>query len=200
MRGQRVRRIGFIVYPGFQLIGFTASSVFEIANLLSEPPAYELSVLSEAGGLVRGSGAVSVETQRLDEVSGYDTLIVCVTMDLPETSPEMLDLLRAAAPATRRIGAICTGAFVLAEAGLLPGRRATTHWMPARGRDRPVPRQGGRAPAGRGRPFDAGGGTPHGGDRRLRDRLRRPRADASSVPAQFRGSAPGRPPPAPARG
>jgi hypothetical protein len=43
------------------LIGFTAFSVFEIANLLSEPPAYELSVLSEAGGLVRGSATVSTE-------------------------------------------------------------------------------------------------------------------------------------------
>jgi hypothetical protein len=42
-------------------------------------------VLSEAGGLVRGSGAVSVETRRLDDVSGYDTLIVCVSMDLPQT-------------------------------------------------------------------------------------------------------------------
>src|SRR5258708_28264027 len=131
MRGQRMRRIGFIVYPGFQLIGFTASAVFEIANLLSEPPAYELSVLSEAGGLVRGSGAVSVETQRLDDVSGYDTLIVCVSMDLQQTSPAVLDLLRAAAPATRRIGAICTGAFVLAEAGLLRGPPAPTHWMSA---------------------------------------------------------------------
>ncbi|HEY1561558.1 MAG TPA: GlxA family transcriptional regulator [Caulobacteraceae bacterium] len=127
-----MRRIGFIVCPGFQLIGFTASAVFEIANLLSEPPAYEISVLSEAGGLVRGSASVSVETRRLDDVSGYDTLIVCVSMDLQQTSPEMLDLLRAAAPATRRIGAICTGAFVLAEAGLLRGRRATTHWMSAR--------------------------------------------------------------------
>src|SRR5258708_1668226 len=132
MRGQRMRRIGFIVCPGFQLIGYTAFSVFEIANLLSEPPAYELSVLSEAGGLVRGSAAVSVETRRLDDVSGYDTLIGCVSLDLQQTSPEMLDLLRAAAPATRRIGAISTGAFLLAEAGLLRGRRATTPWTAAR--------------------------------------------------------------------
>jgi transcriptional regulator GlxA family with amidase domain len=127
-----MRSIGFIVYPGFQAIGLMASSVFEIANLVSETPIYELSVLSEAGGLVRGSAAVSVDTRRLDDVSGYDTLIVCVGNDLPRTSPEMLDLLRAAAPVTRRIGAICTGAFVLAEAGLLRGRRATTHWMMAR--------------------------------------------------------------------
>lgn len=127
-----MRHVGFIVYPGFQAIGLTASSVFEIANLLSETPAYELSVLSEGGGLVRGSAAVAVETRRLDDVSGYDTLIVCVGNDLPQTSPGMLDLLRAAAPITRRIGAICTGAFVLAEAGLLRGRRATTHWTVAR--------------------------------------------------------------------
>jgi transcriptional regulator GlxA family with amidase domain len=128
-----MRRIGFILYPGFDMISLAASTVFEWANLVSGTAAYEVVMLSEAGGLLSGWAAVSVDTRRLDEATGsFDTLIVCAGVAPPQSSPEVLSRLRAAAPATRRMGSICTGAFALAEAGLLEGRRATTHWLLAR--------------------------------------------------------------------
>ena len=57
-----MRRIGFIVFPGFQVVGLSASTVFEVANLHCEAPAYEVHVLSEQGGRVQGSAAIAVET------------------------------------------------------------------------------------------------------------------------------------------
>ena len=47
-----MQRIGFIVYPGFQVIGLAASTVFEIANIANEAPIYQVDILSEDGGKV----------------------------------------------------------------------------------------------------------------------------------------------------
>jgi transcriptional regulator GlxA family with amidase domain len=128
-----MRRIGFIVLPGFQVVGLSASTVFEIANLHCETPAYEVQVLSEQGGSVQGSAAVVVETAPIDPAAAaYDTLMVCGGTDAPVASQSLRDFLADAAAQTRRMASICTGAFVLADAGLLRGRRATTHWLYAR--------------------------------------------------------------------
>jgi transcriptional regulator GlxA family with amidase domain len=123
-----MQRVGFIVYPGFQIIGLAAATAFEVANLVSDTPVYEVSVCSESGGTIRGSDAVSVDSAMLDDTH-FDTLIVLGGTGIPPSSPGLLAYINTAAERVRRLASICTGAFVLAEAGVLDGRRATTHWL-----------------------------------------------------------------------
>jgi transcriptional regulator GlxA family with amidase domain len=126
-----MQRIGFLISTGFQVMDFAAVSVFEFANLAVEETLYDVHLLSEAGGLVRASVGIVVETKAPDEAA-FDTLIVFGDTVITPSTPGLLAFLRGTAPTSRRVGSICTGAFILAEVGLLDGRRATTHWFHAR--------------------------------------------------------------------
>jgi transcriptional regulator GlxA family with amidase domain len=125
-----MRRVAFLVVPGFQSMSFAALSVFELANLTASEPAYEIHILSEAGGPVRNSIGVAIETEPLSDAA-FDTLIVGGGLSAETGTPGLHAFLRDGLTRSRRIAAICTGAFVLAEAGLLDGRRSTTHWAAA---------------------------------------------------------------------
>ncbi|MET1027918.1 MAG: GlxA family transcriptional regulator [Dongiaceae bacterium] len=126
-----MQRIGFAVFPGFQTLTLAALSVFEFTNFTTGETVYEMQLLSETGGPVRNSLGMAVETERFDDPA-FDTLLVGAGTGIPESStPGFRAFLREAHASCRRVASICTGAFLFAEAGLLDGRRATTHWMAA---------------------------------------------------------------------
>jgi transcriptional regulator GlxA family with amidase domain len=121
-----MQRIGFIVLPGFQMLSIASLSVFELANWESGGPVYDVHLLSETGGSIRSSIGISVATEPFDDTN-FDTLMVGGSAVVGALMPGVIKFLRQALERCRRVASTCTGAFVLAEAGLLDGRRATTH-------------------------------------------------------------------------
>ena len=125
-----MHRIGYILSDGFGVMVMATQSVFEYANLVAKDDFYRVENYSESGAEVRASLGVSVVSRQLSPRSAADTWVVAGVID-PVASPAtdaVVRFLRRASTRARRIAAICTGGFVLAQAGLLDGRRATTHW------------------------------------------------------------------------
>ena len=133
-----MKRVGLVVSAGFQVLDLAAVCVFEMANLVTSRKAYEVVLLSEHGGSVVSSSGVAVQTERFADPA-YDTVLVAGDTVIAAPSEGLLKFVAEAAAASRRIASICTGAFVLAAAGVLNGRRATTHWGCARQLQRRYP-------------------------------------------------------------
>ncbi|HEY4144330.1 GlxA family transcriptional regulator [Pinirhizobacter sp.] len=126
-----MQRIGFLVYPGFQIMTLAAASVFEFANLTLKQTNYDVAFVSEYGGPVASSLGAPVETKAIGKPC-FDTLLIGCGTGIPSVPDSLIEIVRRAPRSARRVAGICTGAFLLAQAGLLNGRRATTHWLFAR--------------------------------------------------------------------
>lgn len=141
MNSKPSRLVVLLAYPGCQSLDVCgpwevfAKATAHAAELHGAgPPAYRLQLASPLGGPVPcNSGLQWADSTALARLRGpLDTVLVAGgdagAFEPGGPAQALLPWLRRKAPQVRRVGSVCTGAFALAAAGLLQGRRATTHW------------------------------------------------------------------------
>src|SRR5579862_6422889 len=128
------RQIAFLIYRDFQLLDAAGPiAAFEIAER-HRPGSYSLRVIAAQAGSITSSAGVSMQAGTFGRAARVDTLIVAggegsrSALSCPKTRRF---ILRCAAQA-RRTSSVCSGAYLLAAAGILDGKRATTHWSRSR--------------------------------------------------------------------
>jgi transcriptional regulator GlxA family with amidase domain len=136
----RVRKIGMLVFPDVEVLDLCgpfdafvyADRCLRMTGRETEP-GYEVLVIAAARGLVKTKCGLQVlATHSCDEVTaGLDTLIVVGGEGVEQAcaEPTLVEWVKRMAPRSRRVASVCTGAFLLATAGLLNDRKVTTHWM-----------------------------------------------------------------------
>lgn len=122
--------IGLLVFPSFNILDLSGPlAAFDVPRRELQPAPYRLEAYSEQGGAIVSSCGVSVNTLPLGRKRLDIFMVVGGTGAIAASgSPTLIALVRRTARRARWVASVCSGAFLLAEAGLLNGRRATTHW------------------------------------------------------------------------
>ncbi|MGX1810591.1 GlxA family transcriptional regulator [Nocardia sp. NPDC055321] len=138
---QTRRRVGILLFDGVKMLDFAGpAEVFVEAN--QAVSGYDVVLVSADGNSVQTSIGARMEVScKAADAGRFDTVIIPGSELPPSTfaTPEVLAAARQLSWNTRRLASICSGAAILAELGLLDGRRATTHWKFAAGLARRYP-------------------------------------------------------------
>ena len=122
--------IGFLIFDDFQLLDAAGPiAAFEIAERY-RPGAYRLTILAKLTGAVASSSGATLGAVDFRDAGPLDTLVVAGGDGTRRAhrDEDLLKFLRERSESARRMTSVCSGAFLLAAAGLLEGKRATTHW------------------------------------------------------------------------
>jgi transcriptional regulator GlxA family with amidase domain len=124
------KRIGLLVFPEFSMMALaSASEPLRAANRLRGQPLYEWHLLSADGASTRSSSGLELQTVSIDDAPEIDRLFVIASMQIEKLHDVRVNrFLRRLALSGTPLGALSTGTFVLARAGLLAGYRCTLHW------------------------------------------------------------------------
>jgi transcriptional regulator GlxA family with amidase domain len=130
-------RVALLAFPRFQLLDVAgpADVFMEACRQLGQPRAYQVQLIGMKRGLLASSSGLrlAVDATVASHRGPIDTLLVAGSPRLQDMAgdPTLYDWLRRKSRVVRRYGSICTGAFVLSDAGLLDGKRVATHWNAA---------------------------------------------------------------------
>ncbi|MCG8414421.1 MAG: DJ-1/PfpI family protein [Pseudomonadales bacterium] len=129
-------RVIFLTFPDAELLDLAGPvSVFSLASDIESNANYECIVASADGGLVNHSAGISLDSCDLASLNlrkSDSVFAVGGRMEAINSAAEskvFLDFLRKAASKAKRIGSICSGTFLLGEAGLLRSKQVVTHWL-----------------------------------------------------------------------